>query len=426
MQSGSSRVSQKLSRNIDGASVVASSDPGSSGRWTQVAVKTAEALSTVISACHASQAAVLTYCEPNLAANATDREYVFIDFTSMKEILHHEPQDMVISVQTGITISALNNYLLPFKQWFPVAADENSTVLDVINRGDGGPLEQGFGAVRDLVLGLKVCTGRGALIDSGGTVVKNVTGYDTTKLFVGSHGTLGIPYVAHLRLFARPEKTAAVLFHGMRADDLLLLASDLIAADLTLTCLEFFDLGEFKSSGKLPDSILRLTQKWGDFGLFARISGPDELIKELLPQIRSFKKETTSNVEVSAADATNLLHTLSLVRYPVFELTASHSEMRALLSEWTTTPVAPTFKYRPSTGRAFIFPPDASNMIEMMESLRSYLIRRGAPNTVALANSRCEYEIEYLGADIKKVAQIKASLKERFDPHRCLNPLAVL
>lgn len=427
MQSGSAGLSQKLSRPIDGASVVATSAPGSGGKWTQMAISHADGLASVVRAAAASQAGVLTGAGRDIpASRVNEREFVFVDVTPMNSVLHHEPQDQVISVQTGITLHELNRYLAPFGQWFPVNADRDTTLLELINRGDGGTLEHGFGAVRDLVLGLDSVTGGGVPIKSGGIVVKNVTGYDTTKLFVGSHGTLVLAYAAHLRLYARPEKSAAVIFHGAKPEELLLLASDLIGADLSLACCELFDMSDLKTSLQLPESTLKVVQRFNEYGLLVRVSGHDDLLKEIIPQIRNFKRDGTSNAEFSVEDADTLIQILSSKRYPALEISASFTEMNGILTDWLMESGSPPFQYRPSTGRAYFYPKDLTTLIEMNELLRSFLVRKGAPKTVAVAATDLEYEIEYLGSDIKKLGQIKASIKERFDPSGCLNPLAVL
>ncbi|MFN8553885.1 MAG: FAD-binding oxidoreductase [Candidatus Obscuribacterales bacterium] len=427
MQSGSVGLSQKLSKAIDGASVVATSASGDAGRWTQMSISHARGLAEVLKASASTAAAVLTGPARTVpASRLDDREFVFVDLSSMNRILHHEPQDQVISVETGITLHELNAYLTPFGQWFPVSAQPQTSLLDLINRGDGGPLEHGFGAVRDLVLGLDAITGSGIEIKTGGIVVKNVTGYDTTKLIVGSHGTLALPYAAHLRLYARPEKTAAVIFHGASAQDLLLLAGDLIGADLSLVCCELLDLSIVRDSAVLSDGTAKLAQRWNKFGLIVRVAGHDELIKELIPQIRAFKREGTTNSELSFDDAEALLQICAAPAFPRLELSASVSEFSLLLADWLRAAPDQTFQYRVSTGRVLLYARDLTQLYELNDSLRSFLLRKSAPHTVAMAASELEYEIEYLGADIKKISQIKASLKERFDPSGCLNPLAVL
>jgi FAD binding domain len=427
---------------------VATSGAGSGGKWTQMLVSQPAGLIAVLQASSTTASGLLVGKDVQIPQSRQgDREFVFVDVSAMNSILHHEPQDQVISVQAGITLQELNSYLAPYGQWFPVCAPGETTLLDLINRGDGGPFEYGYGPVRDLVLGLDSITGGGTSIKSGGIVVKNVTGYDTTKLIVGSHGTLAIPYAAHLRLYARPEKTASVIFHSNNPEDLLLLAGDLIGADLALVCCEMLDLTAisrpldsttvskpFDSTtvtkpsdrSQLPESLLKLAQRWSRFGLVVRLAGPDELIKELIPQVRNFKRDGTTNSELSSGDSDALIQYCANQRYPHLELSASISEFQALLSDWLPSSACQSIQYRPATGRAFLHAHDLQNLIELNDSLKSYLVRKTAPNTVAMAASRWEYEIEYLGFDVKSISQIKASLKQRFDPSGCLNPLAVL
>jgi hypothetical protein len=427
MQSGSIGLSQKLSRSIDGASVVATSPPGSAEKWTEISISHEQALASVLRDCAAARAAVLTGANRPLPRAANQqREYVFLDLSAANQILHHQPEDQVISVQTGITLQELNGYLMPYGQWFPVSAPGQTTLLDLINRGNGGLLEHGFGAIRDLILGLELVTGGGASIKSGGIVVKNVTGYDTTKLFVGSHATLAIAHAAHLRLYARPAQNVSVLFHSPKPEDLLFVANDLIGADLSLSCCELIDLRAVKSSTMVSESNVKLAQQWGDYGLLVRVFGHEELLKEILPQIRAFKIDSSMNSEISLEDANNLSEICSIARYPSLELSASVSQMNILLKEWWSENNSPVLQYRPATGRATFYPQEATTHVELTESLRFYLSKKAAPNTVAISAGELEYEIDYLGSDIKKIGHIKASLKERFDPSRCLNPLAVL
>jgi glycolate oxidase FAD binding subunit len=85
----------------------------------------------------------------------------------------------------------------------------HTTVGGCLAAASIGPRALGFGRPRDLVLGLAVCLASGQRVRCGGRVVKNVTGYDLNKLYVGSYGTLGVIESAWLRLRARPDRTAS-------------------------------------------------------------------------------------------------------------------------------------------------------------------------------------------------------------------------
>ena len=88
----------------------------------------------------------------------------------------------------------------------------------IVATATSGPLRHGFGPVRDHVLGCTVATGDGRLVKAGGRVVKNVAGYDLTKLQVGGFGGFGIIAEAHLRLRALPRADVTLLARGARDD----------------------------------------------------------------------------------------------------------------------------------------------------------------------------------------------------------------
>ena len=111
------------------------------------------------------------------------------------------------------------------------------SIGSVIATATAGPLRHGFGPVRDHVLGCTVATGDGRLVNAGGRVVKNVAGYDLTKLQVGGFGGFGIIADVHLRLRALPRADVTLLARGAR-DALTSAARELMSAHLLPSALE--------------------------------------------------------------------------------------------------------------------------------------------------------------------------------------------
>jgi len=185
----------------------------------------------------------------------------FLTLSAQSVIEHFQP-DQVISVEAGISISNLQKLLSEHKQWFPVYAhDEDMSLMEYINSGSSGPLEHAFGEARDLVLGMTVVLGTGEYIKCGGKVVKNVTGYDLPKLFAGSHGTLAIPYSAHLRLFALPETSITMVFDFASIGSALTVARKLRRSGLPLSCLELFSSNAFEVSTQvLPQNLNEISR----------------------------------------------------------------------------------------------------------------------------------------------------------------------
>jgi glycolate dehydrogenase FAD-binding subunit len=128
----------------------------------------------------------------------------------LNRVIEHAWGDMTVTVQAGCTIDNLQRTLKEHGQ--QLAADpirsEGATVGGLLATAESGTLRIRYGAIRDLVLGVEVALPDGSVIKAGGKVVKNVAGYDLTKLMIGSLGTLGVITRAVFRLHPIPAATA--------------------------------------------------------------------------------------------------------------------------------------------------------------------------------------------------------------------------
>lgn len=157
----------------------------------------------------------------------------------LEEVVSVSPADLVATVQAGTPLEALRRRLADYGMWLaldPPGRPERS-IGSVVATATAGPLRHGFGPVRDHVLGCTVATGDGRLVNAGGRVVKNVAGYDLTKLQVGGFGGFGIIAEIHLRLRALPRADVTLVARGSR-DGLTSAARDLMAANLLPASLE--------------------------------------------------------------------------------------------------------------------------------------------------------------------------------------------
>jgi FAD/FMN-containing dehydrogenase len=158
---------------------------------------------------------------------------------ALDQVVSVSPADLVATVQAGTPIEALRRRLADEGMWLaldPPGRPERS-LGSIIATATAGPLRHGFGPVRDHVLGCTVATGDGRLVKAGGRVVKNVAGYDLTKLQVGGFGGFGIIAEAHLRLRALPRADVTLIARGTR-DALTAAARDVMAAGLVPAALE--------------------------------------------------------------------------------------------------------------------------------------------------------------------------------------------
>ncbi len=131
---------------------------------------------------------------------------IALDMTGLRQIAHYDPADLTLSVDSGMPLAALNATLFEHKQFLPLLTPyySASTVGGAIAAGLDSPLRQFYGTARDFLLGAEFIDGTGALVKSGGRVVKNVTGYDLHKLLIGSLGTLAVITRLNFRTFPAP------------------------------------------------------------------------------------------------------------------------------------------------------------------------------------------------------------------------------
>lgn len=134
----------------------------------------------------------------------------------------YTPGDLTLTVRAGTSLREIEQITAEHDQWLPLDpyGPSEGTIGATIATASAGPLATYFGTPRDLLLGVEFVTGRGEIVRAGGKVVKNVAGFDLTRLITGSWGTLGVVTEATMRLYARPkaDRTLAVKLSGSEAD----------------------------------------------------------------------------------------------------------------------------------------------------------------------------------------------------------------
>lgn len=163
---------------------------------------------------------------------------------SLSGIVDYVPGDLTLTALAGTTLGEIARATAAESQW--LALDPHGSPLGslgaTVATASYGPLAHGLGVPRDVVLGLQVVTGAGAVVRGGGRVVKNVAGFDLTRLFTGSWGTLGVITEATVRLRALPEVDESVgLPVHAGAEELQALLAALREAPMAPASLELLD-----------------------------------------------------------------------------------------------------------------------------------------------------------------------------------------
>jgi glycolate oxidase FAD binding subunit len=192
------------------------------------------------------------------AGPPVSRAGLVLGLSRMARLLEHEPGDLTATVQAGMTVAALQTALRARGQWLsldPPAADR-ATMGGVIAANASGPRRHLYGTPRDLLIGVTVVTGEGAVVHGGGKVVKNVAGYDLPKLFVGSFGTLGIIVQATLKLRPLPEAERLVAVQFDRMKDVGAAGRAVMGSDLIPNAVELIDAEASRVLGLAPAPTL--------------------------------------------------------------------------------------------------------------------------------------------------------------------------
>lgn len=148
----------------------------------------------------------------------------------LNTMIVHRHGDLTATAHAGVTLQQLNRELARYGQWLPIdSAFDRATIGGIVASGDAGPLRHRYGTPRDLLIGVNLAMADGRLVKAGGTVVKNVAGYDLGRFISGSFGSLAAIVDATFKLLPIPKASATLVASYTDAE---LLARDvaLIAA----------------------------------------------------------------------------------------------------------------------------------------------------------------------------------------------------
>ena len=175
--------------------------------------ETVEEVQEVVRACHESGTPIVpfgagTSLEGHIGALGGG---ITIDLTGLDRIRAVHDQDMTCFIEPGVTRKRLNEELRDTGLFFPIDPGADASLGGMVATGASGTNAVRYGTMRENVLGLEVVLPDGRLIRTGTRARKSSAGYDLTRLYIGSEGTLGIVTGIHLRLYGIPESIASAV-----------------------------------------------------------------------------------------------------------------------------------------------------------------------------------------------------------------------
>ena len=327
----------------------------------------------------------------------------------LARIVEHGPADMVVVVEAGCTLAALQAALGAHGQRLALDPPwpERATIGGLVATGGFGPLRARYGAVRDLIIGVTLVRASGEVARGGGKVVKNVAGFDLPKVACGSLGTLGLIATASFRLHPVPELTATVLAAGVTAEAVVALGAAARAAQLE------------------PASVVALTASAaGRFDLGWRFEGfgrgVDHQVARMLELARA-APASAERLDDAAAAAFwrrhDAVRTAAPLRVRVAGLPTRFPSIAALVAGLGDLAWYATLGLGVAGGAAG----DLARTVATLTAARAAVVSEGGSLVVETAPAELRAAIDPWGPRPPSFA-IMERLKRRFDPDGRLNP----
>jgi glycolate oxidase FAD binding subunit len=223
-------------------------------------------------------------------------------------VVSYVPGDLTLTVRAGTSLSEIDRVTREHDQWLPLDpyGSPDGTIGATVATASAGPLASSFGLPRDLLLGLEFVNGRGDVVRGGGRVVKNVAGFDLSRLLTGSWGTLGVITEVTVRLYALPEtdRTFAVVLHGSEKEVQSLVRA-IVASPLTPYAIQLVNPPAARALGlgEHPVCLIRFGGNdavvRAQTGALSQVARPKEVESSAWVRLRTLEGKAHTTVRIS-------------------------------------------------------------------------------------------------------------------------------
>ena len=358
-----------------------------------------------------------------------------LSLTKLNGIIEYLPEELYIKVKACTSIQQIEEELKKNKQQLafePIdfgylfnGKSNCGTAAGQVACNISGSRRFKVGSVRDHVLGFRGVNGKGEIIKSGGNVVKNVTGYDLSKLVCGSYGTLIALTEITFKVLPAPEASKTLIIHDKKIEPATFLLEQAISSSNDISGAAFFPI-----EPKVPGCVMNIEKtfklndlKYGGSLTTIRIEGSK---KSMNPRIQNLIDELKiANFNISILDTyqseifwnkVKSLEFFSSSKNNILRIVIPPSECVQLVYQLSNK-----FKYYLDWGGALMWMEAFELSEEMFESIRKKVVKHGGYVTMIKNSDYLPY-VEDVFTINRGRFNISQSIKKSFDPKRILNP----
>jgi len=358
-----------------------------------------------------------------------------LNLSKLNGIVEYLPEELYIKIKASTSIKQIEEELKKNKQQLafePIdfgyllnGKSDYGTAAGQVACNISGPRRFKVGSVRDHVLGFRGVNGKGEIIKSGGVVVKNVTGYDLSKLICGSYGTLVALTEITFKVLPAPEESKTLIIHNKKIESATHLLEKAISSSNDISGAIFLP-----KEPEVPGCVMNIekTFKLNDLKhegsiTAIRIEGSKNSINQRIKNLINELKIINFNISILETHQSEIfwnkvksLEFFSFSKNSILRIVIPPSECVKLIYQLSNK-----YKYYLDWGGALMWMEAFELSEEMFESIRKKVVKLGGYVTM-IKNSDYLPHVEEVFTINRDRFNVSQNIKKSFDPKRILNP----
>ena len=358
-----------------------------------------------------------------------------LNLSKLNGIVEYLPEELYIKVKAGTPIKLIEGELKKNKQHLgfePInfgsllnGKSDYGTAAGQVSCNISGPRRFKVGSIRDHVLGFRGVNGKGEIIKSGGTVVKNVTGYDLSKLICGAFGTLVALTEITFKVLPEPEESKTLVIHDQKIESATNFLDKAVSSSNDISGATFLPI-EPKVLGCTMDveNTFKLNDLRHKGSLTAfRIEGSKKSVDQRITNLIEYLGINNLNFSILESHQSEIFW--SKIKNLDFFISSNNNIIRIVIPPSECLQLiyqfSNKFKYFLDWGGALIWLEATQLSEEMFESIRKKVVKHGGYVTM-IKNSDHLPLVEDVFTINNSRFNISQNIKKSFDPKRILNP----